>query len=698
MVAFVGNSGGRPVPGVDHRVIGQAEQVLADVADQLIERAAREVGAADAAGEEGVAGENDAGVGAVIGQTASRMTLHVERDETQRAEHQFVAGVDRARCGRGGDGVAEEGRQVSVRVDEHVFLAAGGPDVGLRVGVVHGPYAGHVIRVTMRHQDGAEREFVRADGVGELLRLGWEAGVDNPRVGLVDGPEQVAVLAEAGFDKRLDVQGAVSNHGADSKPIGRSTRPGLRSDAGGGTICVIAVNRLTSGQTMASNASFGGKLDPASQRGRLEPVASGARIELIDVLRGFALLGILAVNMRYFAHTIYLDMTWLEPFPGRLDRFVRALVDLLCVGKFYSLFSFLFGFGAALQMMRAEQRGASFVRFFARRLLVLLLFGVLHVVLLWDGDVLIQYALLGFLLIPLRKCRPRNLLIVAGPIILLSVVGTMVYMSQTWRDFPFPKQDEPAATTEEFTPDEWLAELEAEEQVADERPDYNELARESYLTHRYGTYGDTIAQRVFEYWDGLYFMMLYMDPHVLGMFLIGWFAARRRILHDPNAHRTLLHRVLAVGLIVGLLGNVTMVWIEQTASVATGPWIWVLQSVAYAVGATALCLFYIAAITLLMLHPVWQRRLHPLAWVGRMALTNYLLQSLICTLLFNGYGVGLYGEVGPAVGLVLTVVIYAAQIPLSAAWFGRYRFGPAEWLWRTLSYGRAQPMLRRAAD
>ena len=107
--------------------------------------------------------------------------------------------------------------------------------------------------------------------------------------------------------------------------------------------------------------------------------------------------------------------------------------------------------------------------------------------------------------------------------------------------------------------------------------------------------------------------------------------------------------------------------------------------------------FYASAIVLLAQRETWKRRLAPLAAVGRMALTNYLLQTLICTSIFLGYGLGFYGTVGPAAGLVLTIVIYAFQVVFSVWWIGRFHFGPAEWLWRTLTYGKLQPMrLRRA--
>jgi uncharacterized protein len=125
------------------------------------------------------------------------------------------------------------------------------------------------------------------------------------------------------------------------------------------------------------------------------------------------------------------------------------------------------------------------------------------------------------------------------------------------------------------------------------------------------------------------------------------------------------------------------------------PSAWLLVSLAgQAVGAPALSLFYMSSIVLLMQRTPWEQRLRPLAPVGRMAISNYLLQTVICTTLFYGYGLGLYGQAGSAAGLLLTVVIFALQVPLSVWWLGHFRFGPVEWLWRSLSYGSRQPMRR----
>ncbi len=163
---------------------------------------------------------------------------------------------------------------------------------------------------------------------------------------------------------------------------------------------------------------------------------------------------------------------------------------------------------------------------------------------------------------------------------------------------------------------------------------------------------------------------------------------------DPAAHRRLFRKLLVVGLIVGLAGNALYATLIMSAARFEPSGSLALATVAQGIGAPLLSLAYISAICLLALRPAWQRILQVLAPVGQMALTNYLLESIIATLIFYGYGLGLFGQVGSALGLVLTVVIFLLLIPFSHWWMKRFRYGPAEWLWRSMTYLKRQPMRR----
>jgi len=181
------------------------------------------------------------------------------------------------------------------------------------------------------------------------------------------------------------------------------------------------------------------------------------------------------------------------------------------------------------------------------------------------------------------------------------------------------------------------------------------------------------------------------DASVLAIFLLGLYAGRRRIFHDISAHLPFIRRVQRWGLMIGLAGNAAFAVGGSFEPSPTS----VTQNVGrlcLVVAAPAMMLFYASTIVLLTQRDIWRRRLAPLAAVGRTALSNYLLQSLICTTIFYGYGFAFFGKVRPSFGLLLTITIFLIQIPLSVWWLRRFQFGPIEWLWRSLTYWQRQPM------
>lgn len=395
----------------------------------------------------------------------------------------------------------------------------------------------------------------------------------------------------------------------------------------------------------------------------LEPVQARERIQTLDSLRGLAVLGILLVNMGGYSRPEYFPVG--QVWPGLADRAATWLIVFLAQGKFLTLFSLLFGLGLVVQMERAEARGARFAPLYARRLLVLLLLGLAHALLLWDGDILHTYALAGFLLLLFRKRSPKTLLRSALicwllPFLLISAVTAL----SLYHHF------EPQAANRFITVDT------GEDQKA---------MAEELRVYTHGTVGEMVKQRANNLlWDWL------VDPYVLALLLLGMYAGRRGILQDVAAHEPFLRRVRWRGLWIGLAGNLLFAW---GGSLDPSP-----DSVRQSVGALcalwagpSLSFCYAATLALLAQAEVWRRRLAPLAAVGQMALTNYLLQSLICTTIFYSYGLKLYGGLRPVNGLWLTLAIYAAQVWWSGWWLRRFRFGPVAWLWRSLTYGQRQP-------
>ncbi|HEY3221043.1 MAG TPA: DUF418 domain-containing protein [Gemmatimonadales bacterium] len=389
------------------------------------------------------------------------------------------------------------------------------------------------------------------------------------------------------------------------------------------------------------------------------PVLRQERIEAIDILRGVAILGILIVNMGLFS------LPEGTAVAGSTDR----LIYFFAQEKFKALFSFLFGLGLAVQMLRAEARGAHFLPLYARRLGVLFVIGVVHFLLLWDGDILHDYALLGVVLLLFRRSSPKTLLVGAGVLLAIPMLffGITTYSSITGHVNPHVK--------------EWITyENGAEDDgTSDEFSD----------TYSRGSYAEIVTLRASE-------LPRDMSPdtddaYVLAIFLLGLYAGRRRIFHDIPAHLSVLRRVQRWGLIIGVAGNAAF---AVGGSFDPSP-TRVLENVGrlcLVVAAPAMMLFYASSIILLTQRETWRRRLAPLAAVGRTALSNYLLQSLICTTIFYSYGLALFGKVGPSLGLLLTVTIFLIQIPLSVWWLRRFQFGPVEWLWRSLTYWQRQPM------
>ncbi|HTV01841.1 MAG TPA: DUF418 domain-containing protein [Luteitalea sp.] len=400
------------------------------------------------------------------------------------------------------------------------------------------------------------------------------------------------------------------------------------------------------------------------------PVAPQDRILTLDVLRAFALLGILVMNMPAFYSSFWDPRPPHERWPGGADRVAWWAMDTFFSGKFNSLFAFLFGVGFSLQLERLMARAAHPVGVYMRRLIVLLLIGVAHGVFLWIGDVLHMYALLGLLLVVLRRASDRTLLAIV-------VVGLLV---PTF-----------------FSIHQLFTYTAANEQT--DRGLFTYIGTLVNTAHSGGTYVDVVRSNIAQY------RVIYTDirgylafPSLFLTILLGFVFGRRGYLKDPVAHGRFWRHLLVTCLVVGL-GSALTFSLGAPHLVPFKPGVLdVVVMTAYSLARPALMLFYASAIVLLVQSDRWGPRLAGLAPMGRMPLTNYLMQTLICTTIFNAYGLGLWNTVGPAGGFGLAVVIYVVQIFWSRWWFTRFAFGPMEWLWRALTYGGAPSMKRSPVE
>jgi uncharacterized protein len=400
--------------------------------------------------------------------------------------------------------------------------------------------------------------------------------------------------------------------------------------------------------------------DPASQYTvapeALGPVPAGERITVIDCLRGAALFGILTANMRGFNGPLAAYMQPSLMWTSLPDRLAQALVDWLVQGKFITIFAALFGIGFAIQMDRAAARHHG-VGFYARRMAVLLVIGLVHSFGLWWGDILVTYAVCGFFLPLFRNRSQRTILRWAHVMYWFVVVLVIGFYIATLFGVPPPQP-----------PDQKI--------------------QEAIDIYARGTFAQIFAMRARE-WLALNSFGVVLT-RILGIFLFGLYLWRQGYLLRPAEHLDWWKRAQRIGLPVGLVGNLIVVVLEWVfhpnlmQPTLLTVFLLALQSIAL----PALSLGYVSTVVLWWQDPAWQRRLMPFSYVGRMALTDYLLQSLICTTIFYSYGLGLYGRVGPLADLFIGIVIYGLQIPFSQWWLSTHRYGPMEWIWRRLTYGR----------
>ncbi|MDT4896169.1 MAG: uncharacterized protein QOH25_1246 [Acidobacteriota bacterium] len=397
-------------------------------------------------------------------------------------------------------------------------------------------------------------------------------------------------------------------------------------------------------------------------KSQISPISSRERIEILDVLRGLAVCGILIGNMQWFSGYGMMPPVIAQQSPTA-DQLTHFLVHFFVEGKFYSIFSFLFGFGFALQITRAEERGDLKASLFKRRLFWLLVIGLLHAYLLWAGDILSIYALMGFLLILFRRKTDDSLL--KWAFILLAIpILTYILLYVLFAVFAPPGI---AATIDAAQNNMWNDAVKS-------------VPQSSYLQILTGYNLNGIVGRYL----GLLLQMRL--PKLLAMFLLGFYAYRRGYFQNLSSHQPFIRRVLVYGLILGLVGNIAFAALAGSEAVFPPSLVGIVGVITYAFGVPALALFFIALVATLWQKGAWREALAFLAPVGRMALTNYLLQTVICILIFYGYGFGQFGRIGATTATLIALAIFLFQILMSALWLNFFSYGPMEWIWRQLTY------------
>lgn len=382
----------------------------------------------------------------------------------------------------------------------------------------------------------------------------------------------------------------------------------------------------------------------------IRPTEVKERVISIDVMRGFALLGIFIVNMLFF-HSPYIYInpyTWFH-LPGDYETY--KWIDIFVQGSVYPLFAMLFGYGLSMQFMKSQERETSFAKLAARRLSVLLLIGCIHAFLIWSGDILITYALAGFVLLLVIRLKPIWLFIISAVLFIIPnglLNGLLYWMGKFDSDslIIFTGIQEIESSIEAFSQGSWL-------EIFDQR-----LADWLYMT-QYGL------------------IILVMFFTIVPFLFIGAAAAKLKLIERARELKVFWIVTILITLIVGTV----IKWIPfmKEANLFT-------MSVQDTFGGPLQAIAYGGILALLCTIPAMQRFFSPFAKAGRMSMTIYLMQSIIATTIFYSYGFGLYGRIDIQTGTWMAIGIYLLQLVFCELWFMKYKQGPVEALWRKLTY------------
>lgn len=379
------------------------------------------------------------------------------------------------------------------------------------------------------------------------------------------------------------------------------------------------------------------------------PAAQLERAVALDALRGIALFGVLMVNLvTAFRVSLFEQLMPPKSLPPRsaADAVVGSIITNGLEFKAITLFALLFGVGLAAQQERTLARGVAFAPYVARRLGMLLAIGLVHLFLIWNGDILTLYAVLGALAAPLIRLPTRALVVIALGLFVVQVLP-----------LPLP---EPFSSLEAM-------------QL------HIESARIAYGA---GTFGEALAFRIHEV-APISALLLWIAPRTLALFLLGACVWRAGIFRGER------RRLLVAMAVIGVLAGGGATW-ALSAGLNLRGW----RDAVFVWGAILLAFGYGATIILGFERPRLARVLSSFAPLGRMALTSYLTQSIVLSVIFYGWGMGLFGRDGEAKAAAIGLLLFGAQVIASAYWLRHHHFGPVEWLWRSFTYGAWQTMRR----
>ena len=398
------------------------------------------------------------------------------------------------------------------------------------------------------------------------------------------------------------------------------------------------------------------------------PLEAKQRHIILDALRGFALLGIILANYPEFSLYSFLEEVPKSLFPTAvIDTITQWFLYIFIDGKFYTIFSLLFGIGFSIILENNRKRGANGTLIFYRRMFFLLLIGFAHLILIWSGDILMLYAAVGMTLPLFLRCKDKTLLIwsfifLAVPVIIDYICQfSGVYLSSKLVEWQWLLCDRFGITEENFA--YWLRDAHS----------YHDI-------HQFLLMG--AVERMQEFVDGNRYFK------VLGLFLIGFWLGRNKFFTRLEEFKIFLKKICLTGLCLGLPLSAIYAWSAMNAK----PFGFGTHSLFYFISVYLTSFGYISLFCLLYLKNKEAKPWKLLAFPGRMALTNYICQSAVGVLIFYGIGLGLGADTGLIYGELIALTIFVFEIAFSAAWLSYFRFGPLEWIWRCLTYLHPFPL------
>lgn len=384
------------------------------------------------------------------------------------------------------------------------------------------------------------------------------------------------------------------------------------------------------------------------------------RIVSIDRMRGFSLLGIFLVNMISFHSPLfYIDPeTW---WGGTLNRVTYVFIDIFVQASFYPLFAMLFGYGLVILEKRIRQRKLRFYPIVIRRLFILLLIGILHAFLVWHGDILITYAVSGFIFLLFISWNAKRLLFTG---VIIYIVPNLLLLFML------------GASTLHNGGDQFS--------MYDK-----EAAEQAIIAYHTGSFAEVTQQRVEDWYQGnnpVSFLFYFIT--ILPLFFIGAGAAKMRLYEEVESNRKKMAYTALVFFFLGLVLKALPYFLNRN----------VLTDYTQDIfGGALLAAAYALFIAIVSEYRLLDRILTPLEAAGRLSISNYLFQSFVSTMIFYSYGLGYYGDISIFAGTLLALVIYCFQLAVSSWWVTKFYYGPVEWLWRSGTYMKLQPF-RKGAD